>query len=269
MTNPDIPGANDYAEVAFLTDNYLRTYFEEIFAETEFTSLDKFLTVLVSGSAAFNEFIHVDYESTAYFNASESASIPTIDDLDVMLRQAFKEENLDEYLAQLSTLTSSIFSGTTNVEVVNTTRSRISDPEKQQAQTAILGSNQSGDTGVSIPAIVGISAGAMVVGALMLLLMRRLKRRTPQARFIKSMDGLLSPTVSGYDDPSQDESSWTDSRKTASHPLEGIYLSEVIPCIPEDDENDPKNLGARPQHERSPLFGDRFIVDDDCGEVHI
>jgi hypothetical protein len=272
VTRPDVPGAIDYAEVALLTNNYLRTYFEDIFAETEFTTLDNFITVFVSGNFVFNEPIHVDYESTAYFNANASESIPHVPDLDVMLRQAFRGENLDDYLAQLSTLTSNVFSGTTKAKVVNSTSSKLSDQERQQEQNVILGSNQTGGASVPVPTIVAVSAGAMAVGALMLFLTRSRQRRTSQARFVKSTDGLVAPALSEHDYPTRDDMSWSDSRATALSSIGGVYLSEVSGCIPEDDENDQRSFSGNLQQERSPLFGDRSLpaIDEDSfSEVHL
>lgn len=272
MTSPDVPGAIDYAEVALLTNNYLRTYFEDIFGETQFTTLDNFITVFVSGNFVFNEPVHVDYESTAYFNTNVSESIPHVPDLDVMLRQAFKGENLDEYLAQLSTLTSNVFSGTTKAKVVNSTSTKLSDQERQQEQNAILGSNQSGGASVSVPTIVAVSSGAMAVGALMLFLTRRRKRRTSKARFTKSTDDPVASALSEYDYATTDDMSWSDSRTTALSPIGGVYLSEVSGCISEYDENDPQSFGSHLRQERSPLFGDRSVpaIDDDSfSEVHL
>lgn len=272
MTSPDVPGAIDYAEVALLTNNYLRTYFEDIFGETQFTTLDNFITVFVSGNFVYNEPVHVDYESTAYFNTNVSESIPRVPDLDVMLRQAFKGENLDEYLAQLSTLTSNVFSGTTKAKVVNSTSTKLSDQERQQEQNAILGSNQSGGASVSVPTIVAVSSGAMAVGALMLFLTRRRKRRTSKARFTKSTDEPVASPLSVYDCPTTDDMSWSDSRTTALSSIGGVYLSEVSGCISEYDENDPQNFGNHLRQERSPLFGDRSVpgIDDDSfSEVHL
>ena len=271
VTRPGIPGVIDYAEVALLTNDYLETYFGGLFADTIFTRLDNFFTIFVTGSFSLNQPIRVDYESIAYFDVAESVSIPTVDDLDILLRLAFEGENLEEYLAQLSTLTSNIFSTTTNAQVVNSTSARLNDQQRQQGQNAILGRNKSHGTTPSaelIATIFGISAGALAFGALVLFFTKRRQRRDSSPTLVKILDSPPPAPFTGNDDDDDDQTagdtssngaSFTDSQSAA------IYLSETR-FLTENDDFEPEFVDSHGRNDTSPLFASPQDTDMDGGD---
>ena len=252
VAKPEVPGAIDYAEVALLTNNYLETYFKEIFTATNLTNLENFFTVFVSGNFYFNEPIQVDYESTAYFSMNGSTAIPTIEDLDILLKQAFEGDNLDEYLVQLSTLTSNVFSSTTNAQVVNSTTKALTEAQHQQEQNAIAGSSQGdGSTTSGVATTVGIAAGVLSVCALLVLITKKRRGRKLEPTFRKSLESPPPGSCTGYENCTAADISWAESSLAATHQQDNA--SELKRCLP-DDDCAPDIIVLNGRNETSPLF---------------
>jgi hypothetical protein len=157
-----VPGAIDYAEVASLTNNYLHAYFAEIFSQTKETVLSDVFTLYVSGNFFFNQPIQVDYESMAYFDREKSDVIPSQEDLQLMLKQAFEGKGLEMYLEQLSTLTSNVFSTTTEIKMVNSISEPLTEEGKEAGKNTLV--NEVKNDKVSsktIGVIVGSSFGVL------------------------------------------------------------------------------------------------------------
>ena len=136
ITNKEIPGSTDYSDVALLTDRYLKKYFTSIYEQTIFTKLNDFLTVFISANFIFEEPIQLDFEATAIFTA-ESTILPSMDELDTLLNEAFVGTNLDAYIVALSSLpASNYFSGTLTVMVTNSSSVLLNnDPNKTATTT--------------------------------------------------------------------------------------------------------------------------------------
>lgn len=254
VTKPEVPGAIDYAEVALLTNNYLETYFKDLFAATNLTNLENFFTVFVRGNFYFNEPIQVDYESTAYFSINGSAAIPTMEDLDILLRQAFEGDNLDEYLGELSTLTSNVFSSTSNAQVVNSTSKGLSEVEQQQKQNAIAGSSQSdGSTTSGVATPLGISAGVLAVCSLLVLFAKRRRGRAIEPTITRSWASRPPASCTTNEDGTAEDFSWAETLLTETH--QQPSSSELKPCLTNDDHYGAEILHLDGRRETSPLFG--------------
>jgi hypothetical protein len=116
VTNNEIPFTSDYIAVANLTDVFLREFFTELFSSVNFATLDYFETKFVNAEFRRNEPIAMQYNSTAFFD-TDSASIPTSLDMNVLLKQAFLGPNGENYTEQLQDLNeTNPFSTTTSVK---------------------------------------------------------------------------------------------------------------------------------------------------------
>jgi hypothetical protein len=253
VTKPDVPGAIDYAEVALLTNNYLETYFKDMFAAANLTNLENFFTVFVRGNFFFNEPIQVDYESTAYFSINGSAAIPTMNDLDILLRQAFEGDNLDDYLGELKTLTSNVFSSTSNAKIVNSTSKGLTEAEQQQKQNDIAGTSQSdGSTTSSTATSLGISAGVLSVCSLLVFFAKRRRGRTIEPTVAKSLESPPPASCTMYDDSTEEVISWAESSLTATH--QQLSSSELKRCLTNNADYGAEFLKLNGKNETSPLF---------------
>jgi hypothetical protein len=102
-------------EVVELTKEYLNLLFEDLFEGEGTFILDEFQTVFTDTESDFGDPVYVAYKSSAIFNPS-SSSIPTTQELDTTLTEAFQGRNLDGYLGMLQALPpNNLFSTTTFV----------------------------------------------------------------------------------------------------------------------------------------------------------
>jgi hypothetical protein len=256
--------------VALLTNNYLEAYFEALFSQTIFTRLDNFFTIFVSGNFFLNQPIQIDYESIAYFDVDESLSIPTIPDLDMLLALAFKGDNLDQYLALLSTLTSNIFSTTQTVLVVNSTSDRLSEDERQAGKDALLQdmTKSSSATVTLLATIIGASLGALALGGVAIIKIRRKRQNSGDGG--KSLEA-PPPAILGNDD--RTVASWGENSMAHSTAARSNirYVTEMERClegvsITQWDNLEPPGAEAEQQLETSPLFSSPPDADLEGGD---
>lgn len=261
VTRPDIPGAIDYAEVALLTNNFLEAYFEAIFMDSTFTRLEQVFTMFVSGNFFFNQPIQIDYETEAQFDPS--FTVPSVEDLDLMLKMAFEGENLNEYLRQLSTLTSNIFATTTTVVVTESSSAPLTEQQRKQGKNDIIQSRH-GDSINARVAIYG-SVGALCLGVLLgaLEYFRRKRRRSQGESPTKNLAFPVLPPTGGDDGTVESR-----SEKLSEPP--DIYLEELAHCLSDDEhssslshitEEDDYPSAAKYQSETSPLFSSSIDTD--------
>jgi hypothetical protein len=250
VSKADVPGAIDYAEVALLTNNFINSYFVEIFSQTKATVLSDIFTLYVSGNFFFNQAIQVDYESMAYFDKEKSDVIPSQEDLQLILKEAFEGDGLDMYLEQLGTLTSNIFSTTAEVKVVNSISKPLSEEGKEAGKT-ILENEVEKDkiSSKTIGTIVGTS-----IGVLTCVLFFFWWRRRAQGE--KSHQAIPSDFKSGLCDRIRQEeltccNSWAES-PSLTHSFVGG--SDVNRSIIDDEYYSPEFLDSNNHQESKPLF---------------
>jgi hypothetical protein len=161
-----LPTASEYAEVTELTRMYLEEFMLDEFAQTTLTNLDDFLTVMVQNTYILDEPVLIEYRSTGLFNPS-SIFLPTTRELNMLILEAFQDENLLVYIERLNALPSSnIFSST----IVVVLGAPIAGAGTQASTQAAGGSRTSFATKTSI--IAG-AAGIFVLAAGVFLLRRR------------------------------------------------------------------------------------------------
>jgi hypothetical protein len=170
-----IPFTREVAEVVGITAAYLKIYFEEIFLDDPDTILNDFLTDRLDGdSFGFNEPYGIVYSSVAVFSI-ESSIVPTPEELDNLLSQAFLGQELSIYLGLLGSLPSdNIFSTTSDV-----TETKLPEPlgSGRNAAPAPADSDaKSNDRSSTIPIAAATGAGAFVLIILGVVVYRRRER---------------------------------------------------------------------------------------------
>jgi uncharacterized protein YcsI (UPF0317 family) len=103
-----------YAALADVTRVYLEGFMVDEFSQTSLTSLDDFLTFMISNSFTLvGSPLQADYRSTGLFNPS-SIFLPTVRELNELITTAFTGENLVVYLGTVQSLPrANVFSSTT------------------------------------------------------------------------------------------------------------------------------------------------------------
>ena len=100
------------------------------------TCLEQVFTMFVSGNFLFNQLIQINYETEAQFDPS--FTVPSVEDLDLMLKIAFEGESMNTYLCQLSTFTSNIFVATTTVIVDESSSAPLTEKWRKQGKNNII-----------------------------------------------------------------------------------------------------------------------------------
>ena len=111
-----IPNLDDYSQLGLFTSEYLDVYFRVVFADTFNVSYVSSMTEVTGSEFRLGQPTRVDYSSTMSF-AADSAMIPELADLDVLLRSAFEGGNAATYVTAVTNRldASNIFSTTTSI----------------------------------------------------------------------------------------------------------------------------------------------------------
>ncbi|CAJ1962683.1 unnamed protein product [Cylindrotheca closterium] len=113
-----IPFRSELLDVVELTRAYLVDYFQNMYMDNMNVTLVEFITVFTDTQSDFGDPIYIAYRSSAVFENADSV-LPSIQEVDSQLRQAFLGRSLDGYLGMLQALApSNIFSTTTFVTQV-------------------------------------------------------------------------------------------------------------------------------------------------------
>jgi hypothetical protein len=117
-TEDRLPSEEEYTELAELTRVYLEEFMFAEFAITSLTTLDDFLTAMISKSFTAGDPVLVGYRSIGLFTPS-SIFLPTVRELDDgLITPAFTTDNL-AYLALVQALPSqNIFSSTSTAIII-------------------------------------------------------------------------------------------------------------------------------------------------------
>jgi hypothetical protein len=91
-----IPILEDYDELTAFTEDYLNTYFRNLFSPAPEITYVTSMTGMTDSEFRLGEPIRVDYNTTISFTAS-STLIPDVTDLDVLLANAFEGPNAESY----------------------------------------------------------------------------------------------------------------------------------------------------------------------------
>jgi hypothetical protein len=149
-----IPSLQDYNELALVTKDYIKTYYNSVFAnsaEVKYTTAD---TSIAGTVFRLGQPVNVDYNTTINFDVGASTFIPTTSDLDAILLSAFTGPNNATYLAIIQTAlqNTNIFSTTRAVGILQQTSSA---PPSSNSTTTNTGSPTSPTT--LSPATVPVS----------------------------------------------------------------------------------------------------------------
>jgi hypothetical protein len=204
-----IPFRSELLEVVEVTKEYLNRFFEDHFEGEGDIILDEFQTIFTDTESDFGDPVYVAYKSSAIFNPS-SSSIPTTQELDTTLTEAFQGQNLDGYLGMLQALPpNNLFSTTTfvmNTEVREKTRS--SSAAENKGPRPRHSNSTSGST-----ATAGIAAG--VTGLTLMAaagLVHRRKAGPSTRRDLATPDCDIATVTTGI---------WSLDQGSALQPLEG------------------------------------------------
>jgi hypothetical protein len=152
---------------------HLEEFMFSEFAGTSLTTLDDFLTTVITAS----EIIVVDYRSIDLFYPS-SIFLPTVRELDGLITRAFTGDNLMAYLALVQALPSqNIFSSTSDIILI-----RNGADTKAAAGSATGG----GTSGSTMAGIAAAAAGLFVLAAFLILLNKR--RKTEDEEYDETYD---------------------------------------------------------------------------------
>jgi len=235
VTKNEVPTNVDYNEVANLTDSYLKKYFVDFYKQTIFTILDTFDMVFVSyhfTSGQPYSFtpvpILIDFEATGFFGPT-SAVIPTVDDLDMLLKKAFIGKNMGVYLAELKTLpTENVFSTTASVEVMNSSSVQSSHQKEVQIEAAGSETTTTNNPKSAFLLSAALAMGACLGFAAVAISFGRKKRASNNGG--KPLDNEpraiseASLTIMGENSSSIDDFSSDDDLR----PLKIVYIPEPI-----------------------------------------
>jgi hypothetical protein len=159
-----VPFRSELLEVVELTRLYLEGYFKDEFEDDG--DLLEFLTIFLDTAFDFGEPIPVEYESSAVFDPESTSSLPTVQDLDALLRTAFEGENVEGYIGMLQALPSiNLFSKTIDVEI---TEPSIGDSLADQNTSATR------DLTTATVAMAGTSGLLLIIAGVVLV------RRNPE-----------------------------------------------------------------------------------------
>lgn len=153
-------------EVVELTKEYLHLFFDDEFEGQADAVLDEFQTVFTDTESNFGDSIYIAYKSSAIFDPS-SSSIPTSQELDGKLTDAFEGQNLDGYLGMLQALPpSNLFSTSTFVTItevrentrIGSTTERTGGPRHRARTSGSTGTAgiAAGVTGLTLMAAAGL-----------------------------------------------------------------------------------------------------------------
>ena len=111
-----IPTLDDYSELGMFTSDYLNVYFQVIFAEDPAAGFVSSITEVTGSDFRLGQPTRVDFATNLSFAAS-SESVPSVADLDTLLRSAFEGENAATYSTAVSAglEATNIFSTTTQI----------------------------------------------------------------------------------------------------------------------------------------------------------
>jgi hypothetical protein len=157
----EVPTEADWAQVADVTRVYLEEFMIDEFSQTSLTNLDDFITDLerIVPATAVPRGV---YRSTGLFNPS-SIFLPTVRELNDLVDDAFKGDNLSEYLRRVRSLPNG--NAFTNTISISKGLSDILAPRSGESAEA-AGSS-------FVKAGVGAAAAGFVVLAAGLLLLKR------------------------------------------------------------------------------------------------
>jgi hypothetical protein len=274
-TSQGIPGSVDYNEVALLTDEYLKKYFTFIFEQTIFTTLNNFLTIFISGSFVFGQPIQMDFESTGFFDPS-SSTLPTVDDLDTLLREAFVGKNMDAYLLELNSLpTRNLFSTTTSVTFTASSSVPLSKAQKdaihQAAKDAQIRREGGSREKVVLSAMLTMGGGLGLAAFALFMKRRKESRPTERRGETKNVDDadFIGEASTATMDLLDEESSGSGSPSLL--PVKHVYISERLVSLSASASSDWGNYGynsnasttmpsPKGEEERSPLMEEESRV---------
>jgi hypothetical protein len=138
----------------------LSDYFVSLFADpVSKVSLDFFRVESKRPPLVGDKTISLEFEGVALFNPG---LVPTVPDLDILLKQAFTGASYNEYLEQLKTLPeANVFATTTAVMALE--------------GNSVTGNQESSEDSSKMPlfAVLSIAAGSLLVVALAFVLYRR------------------------------------------------------------------------------------------------
>lgn len=111
-----IPTLDDYSGLGMFTSEYLNVYFQVIFAEDSAAAFVSSVTEVTGSDFRLGQPTRVDFTTTLSFAAS-TETLPSVADLDTLLRSAFEGENAATYSTALSAglEATNIFSATTQI----------------------------------------------------------------------------------------------------------------------------------------------------------
>jgi hypothetical protein len=94
------PNTQDYDGLADVTDEYLEAFMRQEFDRTSLTNLNAFVTCLGRNEFESGNRIRVGYRSYGFFD-NDSIFLPTVRELDQLVRDAFEGDNREEYIRVL------------------------------------------------------------------------------------------------------------------------------------------------------------------------
>lgn len=202
-----IPFRSELLEVVDMTRAYLDTYFQDTFKDIANVTLAEFVTVFTDTQSDFGDPIYIAYRSSAIFETSD-ANLPSIQELDSQLREAFLARNLDGYLGMLQALApSNMFSTATFVRqvAVREERQSLSAVATVGIRTKTSANGQNAMAGVA----AGVT-GMTLMGAAGLFYRRQ--SRTIDHRGSEKYDGDATSFTTG---------TWSLDHDTALQPMHG------------------------------------------------
>ena len=248
VTSGLLPGVADYTEVAVLTDQFVIDFFEVVFSQIAASTLERFVTIFVSGNFIFNRPIQVDFEAIAFFDP-ESPELPTQEQLDEILGQAFQGGNLDLYLMELGRLTSPVFSTTTMAALSNSTSAPLSADERASAMDVAFRSRRHNEEGFDravLTGVVSLSSGGLMAILAFFYVWRRRKQTT--APLVKALPGDVS---NGAATSIDDSSRWTAEDSTLDgRPTRDLYIQGQEHSQSELREEQPLQQQQQQQQQR-------------------
>jgi hypothetical protein len=215
---------------------YLEEFMAAEFSQTSLTNLDDFVTFMTRNEFEQGEPVTAEYRSTGLFNPS-SIFLPTVRELNMLVQDAFKDDNLAEYVQRVQALPSANpFSGTETVVF-----------EQLSNSTTTQGTRES--TSSFVRAGVAAAAAGIVVLAAGLAVMRSRRNDVDEEESFPQQKGVSSEsTVAGETcNMSVDDSTvaqWKTPPRFQNETLDEEFEDEPLDS---DDDDAPPQLKPRPE----------------------
>lgn len=233
------PEKNDWVGVEEVTRRYMLDFMAEEFDQTQLTNLDGFLTVLerdIEGAFVPRGI----YRSTGMFNPS-SIFLPTVRELNELIDDAFKGDNLDEYLRRVRSLPNgNAFRNTVAIQ-------------KGLAPTPKEGENTKASGGSFVMGGAAAAAAGFVVLVAGVAILKRKQEEELEDPYEKSFGKNLKgdATVAGETcNISLDGSSWRKESPYADNDEEDEFDDEPL----DNDEDSESRSGRSGRHPPSDAF---------------